>query len=118
VTADPNAYIRSTAVHTNGTVFSVIGDAVVGVDPKTGNPQFSVPMEHTTWNTNGVGGDSPPLSTSLIIAGDGNAYVAYAYQNSVETSTATTHTRHADVNLKVLQVAPDGSFRSMQIATD
>lgn len=77
------------AVHTDGTIFALQSSnpnsygqyttmSVIGIDPSTGTQKFSVPLQT----------DNPPnssnpwdghLDTSLIVAGDGYAYVAYDY---------------------------------------
>jgi len=95
--------------HTDGTIFTVDGDQFVGIDPQTGSRRVSVGMNDSTVSSSvhddgrygagacysspipGQGGSdsfsfsfSPPSSGSLMIAGDGYAYVPYGF-----TSTTT-----------------------------
>jgi hypothetical protein len=95
--------------HTDGTIFTVDGDQFVGIDPQTGSRRVSVGMNDSTVSSTvhdagrygagacysspipGQGGSdsfsfsfSPPSSGSLMIAGDGYAYVPYGF-----TSTTT-----------------------------
>ena len=83
-------------VHTNGTIFTIDGQTIVGINPTTGNQAFSpIQLESSTSASSGSsnqcssplppGGSSstsPPVIGNLIIAGDGNAYVMYRYDNS------------------------------------
>ena len=71
-----------TAVHTDGTIFTVDGHSLLGVDPQTGVPKFEITMEDSNYHqlpfcefpvdNQGV---TPPTVYQLMIAGDGNAYV-------------------------------------------
>ena len=77
-----------TAVHTDGTIFTVDGDQLVGINPQTGAPKFGITMDDSVYDqlpycefpvaNHSV---SPPTIYQLAIAGDGNAYVAYSYSN-------------------------------------
>jgi hypothetical protein len=90
-------------VHTDGTIFAVDGgDTLVAINPLTGQPNFSVHLEDSTssfsetieegggfcqssnFPPGGAGAPSTSLPTvgSLIIAGDGYAYVPYLYYTS------------------------------------
>jgi hypothetical protein len=70
-------------VHTDGTIFTVQTnwdqgnskeyDSVVGLDPTTGAQKFSAPLES---------GDDIHGVYGLMIAGDGYAYVPYAYEEN------------------------------------
>jgi hypothetical protein len=74
------------SVHTDGTVFAIVShnpdpttfyiapDEVIGVDPTTGTQKFSVPL------TRGAD-DVEQEEYELIVAGDGYAYVTYAYRD-------------------------------------
>ena len=78
-------YWRGSAllVHPDGTVFVAQGNpsTVVGIDPTTGAQKFSIPLEQ---------GSGPYVPGSFvaggIVAGDGNAYIAYGYEDSGYTS--------------------------------
>jgi hypothetical protein len=99
--------IPNTVVHTDGTVFIVDGDTVVGVDPLTGTQTFSIPMTHST--SNGSQSQAPPTTGSLMIAGDGYAYIVYQYAVSSGNASAS----HSELHARLLRVGSDGS--SMEI---
>ncbi len=69
----------SLRVHTDGTIFAIQTNyphpSVVGIDPTTGTQKFSVPLEDSTWGPS-------TRAYGLIIAGDGYAYVPYAYEEN------------------------------------
>jgi IPT/TIG domain len=72
-------------VHTDGTVFTVQVESdstasVIGIDPITGTEKFSVPFPN----------QGAPYTNTLMIAGDGFAYVAYSYGGPF-TSTFHLH---------------------------
>jgi uncharacterized protein YjdB len=134
------------AIDTN---FSTNNISVIGIDPTTGTQKFSVPLDQSTSSSSSTstfgGGFCPtitrpmdsmahPMDTSTsttstgptlvsgpIIAGDGNFYVAYTYQNYTSVSKSITvcdfphvygsSTRTTDtvVHLRVMRVGPDGS---------
>jgi hypothetical protein len=60
--------LSTPVVHTNGTIFTVDGSSVVGINPTTGLPNFSVAMQNST--NNGVSLGSP-LSCFLNKCTDG-----------------------------------------------
>jgi hypothetical protein len=95
-------------VHADGTIFTIDGDSVVGIDPTTGQPKFSVQMDHSTSTSNGVSSDSPPMVGNLIVAGDGNAYVAYQYSQGTYAVTQSSSTASSTSYLNVLRVGSDG----------
>jgi hypothetical protein len=77
------------AVHTDGTIFAFDGSSVIGINPITGTQKFSVPLPVpqptmdpgnclNSGTSYGYADLSYPFSP-LIVAGDGNAYVAFAY---------------------------------------
>ncbi|HVO97648.1 MAG TPA: PQQ-binding-like beta-propeller repeat protein [Bryobacteraceae bacterium] len=71
------------AVHTDGTVFALqqdqtgnnIGSSLVGIDPTSGTQKFSVSLEDTSSSQNALAQNI----SSLIVAGDGRAYLTYSY---------------------------------------
>jgi hypothetical protein len=93
--------LTTPVVHTSGTIFTIDGSMVVGINPTTGQT-FSVQMENSTSTgssgcTNqctsplppspeGYSNTSPPSIGSLLIAGDGYAYVPYSYTISAGSS--------------------------------
>ena len=129
---NPNGSVPPVLVHTDGTVLTVDGDTVVGIDPLTGNPKFNVQLEHTIFSTDGNCGEFTPSETAVppdfgppIIAGDGFAYFPYHYVESPLASNgkvcySSQNPRDGDVleaffihrttHLRVLRVAMDGSY--------
>lgn len=89
--------------HIDGTIIVVDGDQVVGINPQTGTAKFNFQLQDSTYsyvNTNSVfcydsplpqGGSGgtqtsyPPSVGSLMIGGDGYAYLPYYYFNTVVT---------------------------------
>ena len=71
-------YWSGLGVHPDGTIFTILEnannfDSVVGIDSTTGAKKFSVPLQ--------LSGEQGALfEYGLIIAGDGYAYVPYAYR--------------------------------------
>jgi hypothetical protein len=102
--------LTTPAVHTDGTIFTVDGDRVVGLDPLAGHPKFSVHMDDGITNSITIVGDrslggcyssplpqaggsetsssSPPSVGNMIIAGDGYAYLTYGF--AVDNSLTVT----------------------------
>jgi len=117
-------------VHTDGTVLTVDGNTVVGIDPLTGHPKFNVQLENTIFSSNGNCGEFTPSETSEppdfgppIIAGDGFAYFPYHYTESPLASNGKVcfpNTQpgdmteasfiHTQSHFRVLRVATDGSY--------
>ena len=107
------------AVSTDGTVYTVDGDKLIAVDPTTGSVKFSSSMEDSTYSygPSCEGGSnhnvSFPAIYQLMIAGDGNAYLAYSYSNTVSNPQVITNCNlgfgHEDNHMRLLRVAPDGS---------
>jgi hypothetical protein len=96
---------RSLAVHTDGTIFALQSDkdagtkSVIGIDPTTGTPKFSVPLDATR---------KFGLATlGLIIAGDGYAYVPY---QSGDCSQGENY------HLGLLRVSSGGAYNDIGIS--
>ncbi|MFZ0814252.1 MAG: IPT/TIG domain-containing protein, partial [Candidatus Sulfotelmatobacter sp.] len=109
------SYLPTPVVHTDGTIFTVDGNAVVGINPKTGS-NFSVAMEATT--NNGAPVSSPPGPSSignLIIAGDGYAYVPYQYSQGSSAETQTVSTGSSTSYLNVLRVGSGGDSSEISV---
>ena len=93
--------LESVAVHTDGTIFAHINNRgpsgffskVIGIDPLTAVEKFSITLPN------------PSSAPDIIVAGDGFAYMAYAYQ---ETSVAAGH-------LKVLKVDSNGASSQIDV---
>ncbi len=131
----PPAYtgISPVLVHTDGTVFTIDNNSVVGIDPLKGTPKFNIPLEQSVQFSDGHCGEWTPFQTysspvvgSPIIAGDGYAYFPYAYtmsplatnglqclQNSPVIERDRTHT---ETHLRLLRVGSDGSYSKIAVA--
>jgi hypothetical protein len=110
-------------VHTDGTVFAIDGDTVVGIDPLTGRPKFNIQLEDSIISSNGNCGEfpasegsEPPAFGAPIIAGDGFAYIPYTYTRAplasnmiVCNSDGLIESIHVDVHFRILRVGTDGS---------
>jgi hypothetical protein len=106
-------------VHTDGTIFTIDGDFIVGIDPSTGTAKFSIAMEEGSYDQMPIcerptGSSVQQLSIySMTIAGDGNAYVVYAYGNTVLDSQVIGNCNasyfHNDLHLRALQISSSGS---------
>jgi len=134
--ANPNGLVPPILVNIDGTVLTVDGDSVVGIDPVTGLPRFSIQLEHSIFSNNGDCGEftpgefsSPPDFGQPIIAGDGYAYFPYSYrtspltlnnkfcfaiQNPTDGDVLESEFVHIEDHSRVLRVAPDGS--SLKVA--
>ncbi|HUI75386.1 MAG TPA: kelch repeat-containing protein [Candidatus Acidoferrum sp.] len=101
-TSPSGNFLPTPVTYTDGTVFTVDGDAVVAIDPQTGQPRFTVRLDDSTFtSTSLVSGEfcysspfpqgggsntsttsSPPIVGFPIVAGDGYAYIAYVYSTT------------------------------------
>jgi hypothetical protein len=97
------------AVHMDGTIFAVqhnysesghAPDTVVGIDPITGALKFSVPVATSEMIT---------LGSSMIIAGDGSAYLMYAYRETPGTGDGFL------AHIKLLRVNSSGEFSHINV---
>jgi hypothetical protein len=93
--------LTTPVIHTRGTIFTIDGSTLVGINPTTGQT-FTIQMENSI--SSGSAGctnfctsplpppaenysnSSPPSIGSLLIAGDGYAYVPYSYTISSGSS--------------------------------
>ena len=93
-------------VHTDGTIFAhqanwqpdytALPDTVIGIDPTTGTQKFSVPILP-------IGADV----VNSIIAGDGYAYVAYAYNERPDDGMVN--------HLALLRISSSGVYENISI---
>ena len=107
-------------VHTDGTIFTIDGDSVIGLDPTTGSPKFSIQLEHITGSTNVTDCSSgypvtmtstvdlPPLFGQMIIAGDGYAYVPYSYGDGTTSGDCNQQTSASNGHIRILRVGSTG----------
>ena len=108
------------AVHTDGTIFAFEGNSVIGINPTTGTQKFSVPiaipqpaLNSYSWNCMNSGTSYglyllSSTNSGLIVAGDGNAYVAFAYNEFNGCVIAETHVR-------LLQISSSGASNVLTI---
>jgi hypothetical protein len=82
--------------HPDGTVFALTGQAVIGIDASTGGQKFSVPLPVPINNSNDCFG-------SMIIAGDGYAYLPFGWMSDPGPGYISNH-------LRVLRVNSAGAF--------
>jgi hypothetical protein len=110
------------AVHTDGTIFTVqdlytSAVAVIGIDPITGAQKFSVPLavqpyyQDPTENLNCSSGRrfGGVDVSRMIIAGDGYAYVSYAYPEG-DASCSTGNPVSFISHLRLLRVSSAGAY--------
>lgn len=114
------------AVHTDGTIFAVQGTqgnsySVVGIDPTTGTQKFSVPLPLPQPYNSGQFEDCPASTgdyfyaahiatefSGIIVAGDGNAYVPYSYEECNGLTLVAAH-------LRLLQISSSGASNALTI---
>jgi hypothetical protein len=128
--SSPSGSTPSLLVHTDGTIITADGSSVVGINPLTGIPNFSVPLEQTVFSSNGNCGEFLPSETSVpptvgrgIIAGDGFAYLPYVYTQSPLASNtkvcnsdgSSVEISHTDTHLRVLRIGMDGSVTHLSL---
>jgi hypothetical protein len=117
-------------VHTDGTIFTVDNNAIVGINPSTGQQSFTpVPLEMSVNSANGECGEYTPYQNSgpatvgqPIIAGDGYAYFPYVYtlqplaSNTAScTPSSSTYAEHFETHSRIMRVGSDGSALSIAV---
>lgn len=114
------------AVHTDGTVFVIDGDKLVGIDGATGTTKFSVQFEHNTTSYNGedqLADNYFPTIGQLIVAGDGYAYVPYGFfteSNNQYSCGAGGYVEHDDDDyaFRMLRVGTGGDYSKIIVTDD
>ena len=114
-------------VHTDGTIFTVDNNAIVVVDPTTGELKFSpISLEQGSSSDDGNCGESSPTQGSSpatvgqpIIAGDGFAYFPYMWSVNNSSSfcgSGTSGTKgHSETHSRLMRVGTDGSSSKVTI---
>ncbi len=105
------------AVHSDGTIFVVDGDSVVGIDSLTGSQKFTVRLEDSSYFLSSSCGTpsngtttQPPFVGPVIIAGDGYFYMPYQYLETSTTEAANCDQQENDEShLRLARVGTDGS---------
>jgi hypothetical protein len=116
----PTAAAGVWAVHPDGTIFAIQQnnagtaseyDSVLGIDPTTGL-KFSVPLESNDPEVNPpeISHGATWYALDLIVAGDGYAYVPYAYSQLADAvdGSVTTH-------FMLLRVDSSGAYDKVKI---
>jgi hypothetical protein len=123
-------------VHTDGTIFTIDGNSIVGINPTTGQSKFS-PVAMPSSSTNyiydppvqfcydsplrarpmNISGNSSSVSSSpLMIAGDGYMYVSYFADNSTTTyHDFCVYTIQASASFGLYRVGTAGDSYQMQL---
>jgi len=124
--------LYNVAPHTDGTIFVVDGDQVVGVDPASGAAKFSVQMDDSTYDvtdtnevfcydsplpqSGGSGTSYPPQVGRLMIAGDGFAYLPYLYTDTFGLYTGWCEgSKSTTQHLRLLRVDSSGNFTKLTL---
>ncbi len=116
-TPGPSGSIQNAVVHADGTIFALqenwtdpnhdaqLPTTIVGIDPTTGAQKFSVqvnvPQDETSW-----------LGGSMIIAGDGYAYLPYKYLNVYMDGAGESHYIG---HIRLLRVSSSGASDAIAI---
>jgi IPT/TIG domain-containing protein len=107
---------RPTRLFTDGTILTVDGDTVVGIDPQTGVPKFSVPLEDSiSYITGIVAHQDPPDIGSFIIAGDGYGYLVYTSAVSDAEFPDVSNVTLEEINTRVLRVGSGGDWSKISL---
>lgn len=116
----------SAKFHTDGTIFTIDGGSVVGIDPVAGTAKFSIAMDqssdfevHTCEYSSTTSTHTPPNVGTSLMAGDGNFYVYYEYSNT-SYSDAADCSGNSYVKLTtqaIFRVGSDGSSSKISLAT-
>ena len=110
-------------VHTDGTIFVIDGNAIVGINSKTGQTKFRVQPQETSYTDGGSGNcgeyvpvprTNPAIIGPGIIAGDGYAYFSYSYGMSTATKICNSDgsesaSSHDEQHIRALRIGTDGS---------
>jgi Big-like domain-containing protein/IPT/TIG domain-containing protein/galactose oxidase-like protein len=102
--------------HTDGTIFTIDGDSLIGIDPSTGRPKVTAKMEHSTFPADSL----PNILSKLIVAGDGYAYLIYDYETGSDTGNCPpnidcTETVHTEKHARMLRVATSGDSSELDL---
>jgi hypothetical protein len=118
----PGPYYGQGCVSPTTGQFEQCQPTVTVLSPSTGQTLASVPLEDTTWlDPAGLvfstsSGAVPPTLGGMIVAGDGNAYLPYAYSNTTVGPSGSGNIEQDSVAyLMLLRVSPDGSFAKVQL---
>ncbi len=61
------------------------------------------------------GAAQPPTVGQMIVAGDGNSYTPYVYEEETDTTTESTTTSHSLTHLMLLRASPDGTSAKIEL---
>jgi hypothetical protein len=112
-------------VHTDGTIFTVDNNAIIGIAPTTGGVAFDPPLDQSSSYDDGDCGEfyprtltSPASVGQAIIAGDGYAYFPYFYTISSDTNICTQPNAaigHTATHLRIMKVGTDGFSQEIKV---
>ena len=114
-----------TLVHTDGTIFTVDNNAIVGINPTTGQPKFPpVPLEQGVYTNDGDCGEFSPIDRATlstvgqpIIAGDGYAYFPYFWTvDKIVYGCKNMPIGHSEGHSRIMRVGTDGSALEIKVA--
>lgn len=113
---------NSVAVSTDGTTFALDGDQVVGIDPSTGVPKFSLALDDSVHEVipgcveAGRGSVGFPSVYQFSIAGDGYVYVLYSFTTGLLEYTGCNQVSDSEtLQLRLLRVGLDGSSSKIDV---
>jgi hypothetical protein len=113
------------SIPVDGTIFTVDNNTIVGINPTTGQPQFSpVAFENGLYTNDGDCGEfqpiyeaTPPAVGQAIIAGDGYAYYPYYWTVSkIVYGCQNEETTHSEGHSRIMRVGADGSASEIKVA--
>jgi IPT/TIG domain/Bacterial Ig-like domain (group 2)/Beta-propeller repeat/Galactose oxidase, central domain len=102
---------------TTGILFIQDNATVTVLNPSTRQTVATINAKVGTL-TDSQGNTAPNVPTfgKMIVAGDGNAYLPYAYANSTDSRLSElVGETQSDTHLMVLQVAPDGTYSNIDL---
>src|SRR5208283_2772916 len=103
--------LSTPVIHTDGTIFVLEDDAVVGINPQTGNRKFRIRMDNSMIDQQAY----PPSVGNLMIAGDGYAYVPYSYITYDDNFYGGGFTTSESEHLRLLRVGTSGDSYAMSL---
>jgi hypothetical protein len=103
--------VQGAIPHPGGMLFLHDNVSVRIIDPTGVLPPASATIDSSTVN----GQIIPPQIGQMIVAGDGNAYVPYVYQEETDTLTPQLRSTHTVSHVRLLRASPDGSSAKTEL---
>jgi hypothetical protein len=101
---------------TDGTIFTIDGDSVIGLEPTTGATKFSIHLEHTFIQQYAISIDVPSAVPQIVVAGDGYAYIMYRTDFAVTINIPNFQSGNGDEKLRILRVGASGDSTTISLA--